>query len=186
MALTATVHRFEIELADIDRGVYESLDFRVARHPSEDEARVVVRVLARAVAHEDGLEFGRGLSTVEDPALWTRTPTGEVATWIDVGLPSAERLHRASKRADRVLVFTHKLDTALSKTWSSRSVHRAETIEIVRLPIDFVTDLAEQLERNVRWYITVQDGLVSVTHGERSIDGQLRRCSLAEFLDGPA
>ncbi|MBL4686632.1 MAG: YaeQ family protein, partial [Nannocystaceae bacterium] len=89
MALTATVHRFEIELADIDRGVYESLDLRVARHPSEDEARVVVRVLARAIAHEDGLEFGRGLSTVEDPALWTRTPTGEVATWIDVGLPSA-------------------------------------------------------------------------------------------------
>jgi len=183
MAVTATVHRFEVELADIDRGVYESLDMRVARHPSEDEARVVVRVLARALAHEEGLEFGRGLSTVEDPALWAHTPTGEIKTWIDVGAPSAERLHRAAKRADQVRVYTNKLQTALHKVWTTRAIHRAEAIEVTRLPADLVQGLAGQLERNIQWYVTVQDGAVSVAQGEQSLDGALVRSSLADFLE---
>lgn len=182
MAVTATVHRFELELSDIDRGVYESLDLRTARHPSEDEARLIVRVLARVIAHEPGLEFGRGLANVEDPALWARTPTGEIATWIDVGIPSADRLHRAAKRADRVLVFTHKLETALRKAWTSRVIHRADAIEVVRVPTEFVQSLADNLQRSVQWYVTLQDGVVSVAQGELNVQGTLTRTSLADFV----
>ena len=182
MALTATLYRFALELADIDRNVYESLDLRVAQHPSEDAERMVVRVLARAIAHEEGLDFGRGLSEVEDPALFVEQPGGAISLWIDVGVPSAERLHRANKRADRLMVFTHKIDASLKKTWSTREVHRPESIEIVQLPAELVRGLAEQLDRKITWYVTLQDGTVSVAQGESELRGTLENCSLAEFL----
>ena len=182
MAKSSTLYRFQIELADIDRGIYESLDLRVAQHPSEDAERMVVRVLARALAHEDGLEFGHGLSNAEDPALSLRSLTSEIEIWIDVGVPGAERLHRASKRAERVLVFTHKLETALRKEWSTRSIHGADRIEIYRLDPSMISVLAEGLARNVTWYLTVQDGGLSVSKGEVSVEGSVQKLSLAEFL----
>ncbi len=138
MGTTATIYRIQLELSDIDRHVYETLDLRVAQHPSEDGERLVVRVLARALAHEEGLDFGRGLSKAEDAALWTHAPTGEIETWIDVGVPSAERLHRASKRAGKLLVFTHKSETSLRKEWGSRRIHQAQAIALYRLPPDFM------------------------------------------------
>ena len=182
MAISSILYRFQIELSDIDRGVYESLDWRVACHPSEDSERMVVRVLARAIAHEEGLDFGRGLRTPEDPALWTRSGTGEVALWIDVGMPTAERLHRASKRADRVMVFTHKSESSLRKEWSSRAIHAADGIEVVRLPAALIGELASRLGRDVHWYLTLQEGGMSVAEGEDSLDGTLERLSLATFL----
>ena len=186
MALTSTMYRFALELADIDRGVYESLDLRVARHPSEDEERVVVRVLARAIAHEDGLEFGAGLSDVEDPALWSRSLTGDIETWIDVGIPTAERLHRAAKRAQRVLVFTHKSEAALLNEWSRRSVHRAEEIDVIRLPLELVRGLAGNLARKATWYVTLQEGVCSVADGKRNVQGTIDRTSLADLLAAQA
>ncbi len=184
MALTSTLYRFQLELADIDRSVYESLDLRVAAHPSEDALRVVVRVLARAIAHETDLEFGRGLSHVEDPALWTRSAIGDIDTWIDVGQPSAERLHRASKRASNVMVFTDKNETSLRKEWSSRVIHKAAQLQIVFLPKKLVSELAECLDRNMQWYITLQEGAVSVSgaDGDRSIDGTIVRKMLSDFI----
>ncbi len=182
MALSATLHHFLIELSNIDASVYESLELRVARHPSEDPSRVVIRVLARAIEHEAGMEFGRGLAEAEDPALWSRTDTGEVKTWIDVGVPSADRLHRASKRADRVVVFTDKRHAALQQAWSSRPIHRAESIEVVQLDSSLIETLAEPLERNVSWYVTINEGQLSVAFGEQSVEAPLLRGSLAGFL----
>lgn len=185
MALTATIYRFQIELADIDRNVYESLDLRVAAHPSEDALRVVVRVLARAIAHEEGLEFGRGLSNAEDPALQTISAIGDIDTWIDVGQPGADRLHRASKKANRVIIVTDKQETPLRKEWSSRAIHQADQIELVRLPSAFVSSLADTLERKVEWYITIQEGVISVSgaDGEQSLEGEMTRQSLESFVN---
>jgi uncharacterized protein YaeQ len=185
MALSSTLYRFQIELADIDRGVYESLDLRVPCHPSEDAERLVVRVLARAIAHEEGLEFGRGLSNSEEPALWTQSATGEVKTWIDVGIPGAERLHRANKRAQQLRIFTHKLEVALRKEWSSRAIHKAESIEINRLPPALIQKLADGLDRNTTWYLTLQEGQISVADGDgdKSVEGEIDRSTLAAFLE---
>lgn len=182
VAISSTLYRFQLELADIDRGVYESLDLRVPLHPSEDEERMIVRVLARALVHEPGLEFGRGLSEVEDATLWTRTGSGEIETWVDTGAPSAERLHRASKRARRVVVVTRKSDSVLRKEWSSRSVHRAEELELIRLEPALIEELAAQLLRSVTWYLTVQDGELSVAQGEHSRSGGVERTTLAAFM----
>lgn len=185
MALSATLHQFQIELSDIDRSIYESLELRVARHPSEDAARVVVRVLARAIAHEEQLEFGRGLAEVDDPALWARTDTGEIKTWIDVGAPAADRLHRARKRSERVVVFTHKREVALRQAWSTRPIHRAETIDVFQLDPALVDALAEQLARTVTWYVTINDGVLSVAFGDESLEAPLVSRTLAAFLDSP-
>ncbi len=185
MSTAATVYRFRVELSDIDRGVYESLDERVACHPSEDEERMVVRMLARTLAHEQGLEFGRGLSNVDDAALWVQGGAGEIPLWIDVGMPTAERLHRASKQAERLMVVTHKPEAALRKEWSSRTIHRADRIELLLVPPQVVRELAQNMARSVTWYVTVQDGMLSVAEGERNLQGELRRMSLQGFLRTP-
>ncbi|MCP4448319.1 MAG: YaeQ family protein [Myxococcales bacterium] len=178
MAKTATLYRFQIELADIDRNVYESLDLRVACHPSEDSERLVIRVLARAIAHEEGLEFGRGLSNAEDAALWAKSLHGSIETWIDVGCPSAERLHRASKAADRVSVFTSKGGAMLRKEWLSQPIHRASELEVIRIPAAFAQQLATRLQRNMQWYLTLQEGALSVADGKDNFDTTLERTTV--------
>ena len=96
MALTATIYNFDIDLADSDRGVYETLALRVARHPSESEDYLLTRVLAYAMEFGDGIEFSAGgLSTPDEPAITIRDLTGALRAWIEVGTPDAERLHRA-------------------------------------------------------------------------------------------
>jgi uncharacterized protein YaeQ len=182
MAQAATIYRFRIDLADMDNGVYEELDFRVAQHPSEDKERVVVRVLARALATEEGLEFGRGLSNVEDPALLRQSPSGEMLLWVDVGMPTADRLHRASKRASRVLIVTHKVEQSLRKEWSARTIHRASEIEVIQLPATLVRDLAEGLGRTIQWYVTLQDATLNVVDGETNTQGLIVRSRLTDFL----
>lgn len=186
MANTATLYRFGIDLSDIDRGVYQTLDLRVARHPSEDEERLVVRVLAHALLYEEGLEFGRGLSTVEDAALWTRTPAGQVQTWVDVGLPSADRLHRASKQAERVVIVTHKPPEILRKEWLGEKIHRPERVELVQLSPALVRELADRLERGVHWYVTVQEQGLTIVDGDQVVEGAVGHGTLAAFLQHAA
>jgi uncharacterized protein YaeQ len=183
---TSVVYRFQVELSDIDRGAYESLDLRVAQHPSEDEDRMVIRVLARALAHEEGLEFGRGLSSPEEPAMWAYGLTGQVETWIDVGIPGAERLHKASKGCSKVLVFTHKPDASLIKEWSKRKVHRAEAIQVHRLDPKFISKLARDLERRITWYVTVQDHVLTVNVGDRILESRVEVISLANLCSTAA
>ena len=104
MALTATVYRLGITLSDVDRSVYQRLDLRVARHPSESARYFWLRMLAYCLAYEDGIAFSKGgLSDSDEPPVSIHDPTGILLSWIDVGSPSAERLHRASKAARRAM-----------------------------------------------------------------------------------
>lgn len=182
MALSATVINFTLELADIDRNVYDTLEFRLAQHPSENTNRVVVRVLARALAHQEGLEFGRGLSNVEEPALWLKDAVGHIKLWIDVGAPSASRLHRASKHADKVLVVTDKNTVGLKKEWSGQRIHRAEDLAVVQLPPSLTDALAERVDKQNHWVITLTDGYLNIGVGDKSLDAQLKESPLSAFL----
>ena len=178
MARTATVYRFQLELSDIDRGVYESLDFRVAQHPSEGEDRLVARVLAYALLYEERLEFGRGLSDVNEPALVVRDLTGQLVHWIDVGTPSAERIHAASKKARKVTIVCHKGESALAREMGKKHVHHAEEISVIHLDAALVTQLARALERNAQWMLVHNDSEVTVTIGDASFAGEATRASL--------
>ncbi len=180
MALSATLRQCTIELADIDRGIYETLEFRVAQHPSENPERLVIRLLARALAHEENLEFGRGLAAADEPALWVQGVQNDVSLWIDVGAPSADRLHRASKRADRVMVFTDKSAIGLKKEWGSRKIHGAQSIEVVYVPTELLGDLANSLGRQNKWVLTFSDGYLSIGVAEDTFEAQIERGNVAE------
>ena len=157
MALTATIHNFEIELADADRRVYESLALRVARHPSESEGYLVTRVLAYVLEFTDGIEFSRGVSDPDEPTLAVRDLTGAITTWIEIGTPDAARLHKASKAAARVVVYTHKDPDQFLRRLAGERIHRAETLELYAIDRGLIAALAARLERRVAFSLSVTD-----------------------------
>ena len=173
MALSATLRRFAIALCDADRGVYESLDLRVAQHPSESERYLVARVLARGLEHAEGVDFSRGLAADDEPALWQHDLRGDLRAWIEVGSPSVDRLHRASKTGARVVVYAWRGARKLTDEIAERGVHRADQIEIVELDPAFLDRVAERLERSNRWDLSITGGSVYLT-----IDGALLESSL--------
>lgn len=178
MALGSTIYRIKIELSDIDRGVYESLDFRVAQHPSEDAPRLVARILAFALLHEEALEFGKGIADVEEPALWVKDLTGQITHWVDVGTPGAERIHIASKKAGRVTIVCHKGEDALTREMTKRKVHKAEEIVVLYIDPGFISQLAKKLDRNADWTVVQSDGELSVTISDETISGRVTRAEL--------
>ena len=109
MALGDTIYVFDIELANSDSGVYEKLLLRIARHQSETAERMLMRVLAYCLEYTEGITLSNGISEPDEPAIAVRDLTGVLRTWIDVGAPEAPRLHRASKAAPRVAVYTHRM-----------------------------------------------------------------------------
>ena len=156
MAHSATVHTFEIALNDADRNVYESLEFRVARHPSETAEYLITRVLAYCLEYGEGLAFSSGgLSDPDAPALEIRDLTGRLRSWIEVGAPEAARLHKASKASPRVVVYTHKDVAALLERLAAGQVHRAAEIEIYAIDRELIGALAGRLDRRVRLDLAV-------------------------------
>ena len=180
MALTATMFRIRIDLSDVDRGVYEKLDLRVARHPSETARHMIARTLAYCLLYEEGIAFSKGLSTRDEPALWVKDLTGEVKYWIEIGTPSADRLHRARKAVDRVAVVTHNAVGLLLAEVRGKAVHRRETIEVYSLDPAFLDQVAEATERNASWEVVHSEGALYVTIGGRSIEGTLSKHELPE------
>lgn len=165
MALGATVRRFTIELADSDRGVYETLDWRAAQHPSESDRYLVARVLARAREQAEGVDFSRGLAADDEPALWQRDLRGDLRAWIEVGLPSADRLHRAAKAAPRVAVYGWRNLGALAAELVERKTHRAEAIELYELSGDALDQVAAALDRTNRWSLSIAGGTLYLSTG---------------------
>jgi uncharacterized protein YaeQ len=169
--LRAMLHRFEIALADVDRGVYQDLDLRVARHPSEDVPYLLTRVLAMVLEYEDGLAFGKGISDGDEPTLWRRGGDGRVLTWIEVGAPTPERLHRASKACERLIVYCHRRPDLLQQKCAKEGVYRGESVRLVKVPGDVLDALAAALDRNNRWDVSVNDGRVTIVCGAAVIEG---------------
>lgn len=174
-----SVHAFEIELSDVRRGRYEPLSFTVAQHPSESVAYLVTRVLAFALEQEEGLAFSRGgLGDAEEPAMSVTDLTGRRTAWIEVGLPSAERLHRASKAADRVAVWPHRDASAWFRLLEGARIHRAERIEVQALDLALIEAVGAALGRRNTMSLTASEDEVYVEIGGRSLGGRLERLAL--------
>ena len=163
MALTATVYNFATQLADIDRGVYATLDLRVARQPSETAEYMLMRFLAYCLEYTEGIAFTEGVAAGDEPAVVIRDLTGRLTGWIEVGAPDAERLHRGSKLADRTAVYTHRPPRLVLGELAGKKIHRGAEIPIYALEPAFVTEVAEALQRRV-------DIAVSVTERELYLD----------------
>lgn len=180
MALGATTYHFKITLSDVDRGVYEALDLRLARHPSESLRYLATRTLAYCLRYEEGIAFSKGgLSATDEPPLSVRDATGRLLEWIDVGKPSADRLHKAAKLAERVSVFTHVDFAELRRDTSERAVHRAAELELVRLPLELLDAVEAKLERNVAFEVVHTSGQLYVTFDGAPLEGALEREYLA-------
>lgn len=178
MALTSTIYTFDIELSDIDRGVYETLALRVPRHPSESAEYFVTRLVAYCREYADGIAFSRGLSDPDEPTLAVRDLTGAVTTWVEIGAPDAARLHKASKTGARVAVYTHKDPRQLVRNWSGTRIHRVEALEVYSLDASFVADLTSRLDRRMELGVTIADGTVLAALGAEAISGTLTRVTL--------
>ncbi|MGE0446730.1 MAG: YaeQ family protein [Vicinamibacterales bacterium] len=170
MAQTATIYNLTIDLSDMDRNVYETLELRVARHPSESAEFMLVRVLAYCLEYQEGIELtAGGVSAVDEPALAVRDLTGQITKWIEVGLPDAERLHRGSKRAGRVAVYTHRDARQLLPQLEGAKIHRAEGIVIRALERSAVEEAAALIERRSSCALTVSGGELHLSIGERTV-----------------
>jgi uncharacterized protein YaeQ len=178
MALGATVYNFKIELADSDRGVYASLDLRVARHPSETEEHLLTRVLAYCLEYTEGISLSNGLSDPDQPAIAVRDLTGALRVWIDVGAPEAARLHRAAKLAPRVAVYTHKDAGQLAARLSAEKIHRAEALELYAADRDWLAALSVRLARRMEFALTVADRHLYLSLGEETITCAVARVSI--------
>jgi uncharacterized protein YaeQ len=181
MALTATIHTFDIELADADRHVYESLALRVARHPSESAEYLVTRVLAYALEFTEGIAFSRGLSEPDEPAIAVRDLTGAARVWIDVGLPDADRLHRASKAVPRVAVYTHRDPALLVERLAGARIHRVEALEVHAIDRALVAALAARLARRMAFTLSVSDRHLYVSIGAETLVGEVSRHAVARL-----
>lgn len=176
---TATVYAFDIELADVDRGVYQTLSLRTARQPSETAEYLLTRVLAHCLEHADGLAFTAGLAEPDEPALAQRDLTGALRTWIDIGAPDAARLHKASKAAPRVVVYTHKDPAPWLRQLGEARIHRAEALELYAVDRALLAALGERLERRMAFALAVTDRHLYVTLGDTTLSGVVTRLPLA-------
>ncbi|HWK79036.1 YaeQ family protein [Microbacterium sp.] len=157
MAIGSTIYTFAVQLADMDRGVYDDLTLRVARHPSETDAYMVTRLLAYCLEYTEGIAFGEGISQADEPAVIVRDLTGAATAWIEVGAPDAERLHHGSRLADRVAVYTHRDPAKVIAPWAGKRIHNAEAIEVFSFDPGFIDDAVRLLERRSTVTLTVTE-----------------------------
>lgn len=169
MAIGATIYRFHVELADVDRGVFEALDLQLARHPSESARFFVVRLLARCLEHREGIELTKGVSDTELPAIIARDLLGELTLWLEVGAPSAKRVHKATSRAAEVKVYVHKQVPTVRQELSA--LRRADRVSLVWFEESLLETLERQLSRSSKWALTRSDGALYVEVDGVACDG---------------
>jgi uncharacterized protein YaeQ len=179
MALTATIYNFDVQLADVDRGVYESLSFKAACQPSETEEYLMSRVLAYCLEYTEGIGFSKGIAEPDVPALAVRDLTGAMRVWIDVGAPDAARLHKASKAAPRVAVYTHREPRHVLQALSAQRIHRSDELELYAIDRSLIDGLVARLDRRNSWELSVTERHVYVAVGGVTIEGGVNRFPLA-------
>jgi uncharacterized protein YaeQ len=171
MALRATVYKCDLSLSDIDRGLYADFPLTLARHPSETEERLMVRLLAFVLFADPALAFGTGLSTEGEPDLWQHDATGAVERWIDVGLPDERDLRRACGRARQVVVLAYGGRKA-QQWWAANAeaLARLPNLRVLALDADAGTRLQALAARSMQLTATVNEGHVWLSTPAASVE----------------
>lgn len=171
MALSATIFKIQLGIADMDRNYYGDHQLTIARHPSETDERMVVRILAFIARAHERLQFTRGLSAEDEPDLWQRNFADDIELWINVGLPDEKRIRKACSRAGRVAVYLY--GGRIADTWwqqNADKLQRFDHLDVVDLPKQATDALAARVERSMQWQCTVQDGHMWITAGDETIE----------------
>src|SRR6266850_2093444 len=169
MAQTATIYNLSIDLADIDRGVYETLDLRVARQPSETIEYMLMRVFAYCFEYEDGIVMTEGVAAGDEPAVMVRDLTGRITAWIEVGMPDADRLHRGVKLAGRAAAYTHRDARKLLANLSAAGIHRLGEVPVYAFHPDFIQEVSGLLERRSTLALSITERELYVEIGGRTL-----------------
>ncbi len=180
MALTSTMYAMQVALADVDRGVYESLVFRMAMHPSESAEYFVARLLAYCLEYREGITFSRGIADPDEPPLAVRDLTGAMQLWIEIGAPDAARLHKASKASPRTVIYTHRDPAQLVRQLAGARIHKAEAIELYSFDRDFVEALVARLDRRLALELSVTEGTLYVNVGGTTITGTVHKSGILQ------
>jgi uncharacterized protein YaeQ len=180
MALGDTIYVFDIELANSDSGVYQSLMLRIARHQSETAEHLLTRVLAYCLEYTEGIALSNGISEPDEPAISIRDLTGVLQAWIDVGAPEPPRLHRASKAAPRVAVYTHKDAEQLAARLAGERIHRIEALELYAMDFDWLSNLAQRLQRRTAFTLTVSEQHLYLSLGEETLSAVIKRTPVGQ------
>ena len=169
MALKATIFKLDLQIADMDRHYYGDHALTIARHPSETDERMMMRVLAFACHADPALVFGKGLSSDEEPDLWQKDLTGTIDLWVETGLPDDKRLLKASARADRVMVYSY--GSAASVWWKQLAgkIARAKNVTVVHVPPASSQALAKLAQRTMQLQCTIQDGQIWLTSADGAV-----------------
>lgn len=177
MSQATVLYRFRIDLSDVDRSVYEQLDFRLALHPSESMLYFLTRALAFCLSAEPDLQFSAGgLADPDGPTLFINKVNGGVRLWIEIGNPSIKKLHKAAKASDQVQVYTYKEAQLILNEAKSEHIHNSDQIQIFAFDPKFLERLAKDLPRDIRWNVLYNDRVLTVTHGE-----QIESCEVKKF-----
>jgi uncharacterized protein YaeQ len=181
MAPNATLYRLNVELSDVDRGTYETLELRVARHPSESMRYLVTRSLAYCLSYEEGIAFSNGgISSTDEPPVMVRDRVGVLRKWIDVGTPSTPRVHKASKAAQRVEIYGVSDLADLRSDAAAGRVHRAEAIEVWTFASSFLDALESHIERTVSLTLVRTEGQLYLTLGGTTLETALEHSMLSD------
>lgn len=173
MALKATIFKASLQVSDLDRNYYGEHALTLARHPSETDERMMMRVLAFALNAHERLEFGKGLSDVEEPHLCRKDLTGQIVHWIDVGLPEEKRLVRASGKADRVTVYAYGRGVDLWWEAGAERLGRAGNLVAWRVPGDASESLGKLAARAMQLQCMVQEGQIWFSSAEATLQFSL-------------
>jgi len=170
MALKSTIYKAEISIADMDRNYYGTHTLTLARHPSETDERLMIRVLAFAIHADEALVNAKGLSDTEEPDLWQMDLTGAIQLWIEVGQPDDRRLLKASGRSAKVMVYSY---SAASHVWWKQlasKVDRAKNVSVVNIDAETSAALEKMAQRTMQLQCTIQDGQIWLTDGATTVE----------------
>jgi len=162
MAQTATIYNLTIDLSNVDRGVYETIELRIARQPSETAEYMLIRVLAYCLEYQEGITLTEGVASGNEPAILVRDMTGRVTAWIEVGLPDPARLHRGSKLAERAAVYTSRL-RLLMRQFEGSKIHKAEHVPIYAIDSDFIDEVAKRIDRRSAIGLSISEMQIYLT-----------------------
>lgn len=179
MAQPATIYRAGIQLSDIDRSLYDSLQFTVAQHPSETEERLLARILAYVCYYDPELTFTRGVGAGDEPDLWIKGPDGRVRCWIEVGLPDADRLIKASRHSERVVLCACGSALAVWEKQQLPKLAAISNLSVISLDQVFLKQLTGRLQRSISWSLTITEGLLYLTTDGETLE------SAVTHLAGP-
>lgn len=169
MALKSTIYKAELQISDLDRNYYQTHSLTMARHPSETEERLMVRILAFALYADEFLSFSKGLSDVEEPDLWAKDLTGAILLWLETGQPDDKRLLKACGRAQQVVAIAYSSTCAIWWKQIEAKVQRAQNLRVWQLPAESSAQLAAMAARNMQLNVTIQDGQIWFANESESV-----------------